>query len=79
MAPLIQAGVANKTSAVEVISFDKAFNNTPVVVVSPYYKGSEGGVGYAETIINITKTQFTVASSNAASNYFVTWIAVEPS
>jgi hypothetical protein len=77
MAQAIERGIANKTSVGKLtIRFTTPFNNIPGVVVSPYWKGQGEQVGDSETIMAVTRRNFTVVSGNAANNYFVSWIAV---
>ena len=74
MAQLIQTGMVNKTSVGElVIHFEKEFKDAPTVVVSPVW---HQGVGYSETIKDISSVQCTIISDNHASDYHVTWIAI---
>jgi hypothetical protein len=74
---LLQSGTVLKSTpgALE-IQFRQPFASTPVVVVSPFWNGSGQGVGYIETVTSINEHAFVVNSSNAASNYYVTWIAI---
>ena len=70
----MQAGRALKNAATVTIPFPRAFSNgkIPVVVVTPNWGG---GISYVERNTSVTNTGFTVASSNAASDYYVYWIA----
>ena len=70
----MQAGRALKNAATVTIPFPRAFSNgkIPVVVVTPNWGG---GISYVERITSVTNTGFIVASSNAASDYYVYWIA----
>jgi hypothetical protein len=77
MAQIIKTGLVNKTAAGSlVITFESPFVTMPEIVVSPFWKNSGQGVGYIETITSISLESFTINSGNAASNYFVTWIAI---
>lgn len=73
----VQAGSALKNSTTITINFHTPFATVPIVVISPFWQGSAGGVGVSETITAISTAQFTVASGNAAPNYYVNWIACE--
>jgi hypothetical protein len=74
---LLQSGTMLKsTPGAHEIQFRQPFASPPVVVISPFWNGSGGGVGYIETITSINENAFVVNSSNAATNYYVTWIAV---
>jgi len=74
---LLQSGTMLKsTPGAHEIQFRQPFASPPVVVISPFWNGSTGGVGYIETITSINENAFVVNSSNAATNYYVTWIAV---
>lgn len=76
---LIQSGAYRKTTTFATVNFPQHFGGTPTVVVSPWWQFQHSGVGHAETIEEITKTNFKLASANKANNYFVTWIAIGPS
>lgn len=77
MAQIIKTGLVNKTAEGPlVITFESPFVTMPEIVVSPFWKNSGQGVGYIETITSISLESFTINSKNAASNYFVTWIAI---
>jgi len=77
---LLQSGTMLKsTPGAHEIQFRQPFASPPVVVISPFWNGSGGGVGYIETITSINENAFVVNSSNAATNYYVTWIAVRRS
>jgi len=71
----IQFGCANKTEVSLTVRFPTPFDEIPVVVVSPVWENARRGVGHAETIDSVTRESFTVFSSNAAGNYFVSWMA----
>jgi len=74
---LLQSGTMLKsTPGAHEIQFRQPFASPPVVVISPFWNGSGGGVGYIETITSINENAFVVNSSNAGTNYYVTWIAV---
>ena len=74
---LLQSGtVLKSTPGAHEIQFRQPFASPPVVVISPFWNGSGGGVGYIETITSINENAFVVNSSNAATNYYVTWTAV---
>jgi hypothetical protein len=74
---LLQSGtVLKSTAGAHEIQFRQPFASPPVVVISPFWNGSGAGVGSIETITSINENAFVVNSSNAASNYYVTWIAI---
>jgi len=74
---ILQSGtVLKSTSGALEIQFRQPFASPPVVLISPFWNGSDRGVGYIETITSINENAFVVNSSNAATNYYVTWIAV---
>lgn len=56
------------------ISFPAAFSSIPAVVVTSEW--SNAGVGYVDTIYNVTTTGFNVHSGNRAPNYYVDWHAI---
>lgn len=77
--PIIDAGSALKNRTGELrIRFNRRFSRTPIVVVSPRWQGQNAQVSFVETISDVTTSGFTVVSDNAAGNYFVNWIAVQP-
>lgn len=76
MSQLTQTGSINKEDASEPVIFDHAYALPPVVLISPFYKGSATGVGYVPTITEITQQGFTVTGQNMAPNYYVNWLAV---
>ena len=73
---LIQFGYKRKTDIVCNIAFSQRFSTPPWVVVTPAWENAGREVGHAETIGRVTQTGVRLYSSNAASNYFVSWIAV---
>ena len=48
----------------------------PVVIVSPQWETPGGAVGHAETLSRVESHVFSTSSGNAASNYFVSWLAI---
>ncbi len=76
MSQFIQTGSVNKEGASVTVNFPTPYAVPPTVLISPFYKDSSGGVGFIPTITEITQQNFTVTSSNAASNYFVNWLAI---
>lgn len=73
---LIQFGCARKTAVECLIPFARRFDTPPRVVVTPFWEEAGREVGHAETIDRVTEDDFVLFSNNAASNYFVSWIAV---
>ena len=77
MAQVIQAGTALKAgTGIVTINFPTPFSQIPVVVVSPFWQNQGSAVGAIETIDTVSLESFSVASGNAASNYYVNWIAI---
>jgi hypothetical protein len=72
---VMETGSANKGLYQMRIYFSSAFVNTPVVVVSSWWDKQPNGVGYVETIVNITPNYFEIVSENSGANYFVNWMA----
>jgi hypothetical protein len=71
---LMVAGIWLKAASGSVdIPFGTTFSDQPIVVVSPNYTS---GVGSIETVTRVDKDKFQVTSANAASNFYVSWIAV---
>ena len=73
---LIQFGYKRKTDVVCNIAFSRRFSTPPWVVVTPAWENAGREVGHAETIGQVTQTGVRLYSSNAASNYSLSWIAV---
>ena len=73
---LIQFGCARKTAVERRIPFARRFDTPPRVVITPFWEEARREVGHAETIGSVTEDEFALFSNNAASNYFVSWIAV---
>lgn len=78
MPQFIQAGRAQKAGAGKLtIDFPKPFSKIPIVVVSPFWQNVGAQVGNIETIDTVSLESFTIVSNNAATNYYVNWIAIE--
>ncbi len=74
---LIQSGSALKVSQGNLtINFPTSFSNIPIVVVSSYWINRSMSVSHIETIVSINNSGFVVSSDNAASDYYVNWIAI---
>jgi hypothetical protein len=73
---MIQFGYKRKTEAVCNVDFTRRFSVPPSVVVTPAWENAGREVGHAETIGHVSQTGVRLYSSNAAQNYFVSWIAV---
>lgn len=74
---VIQTGRTPKTAVGEMtINFSPPFTTDfpPVVVATPFWES--GAVGLPETIRSVDLNGFRVDSKNAASDYYVSWIAV---
>jgi hypothetical protein len=75
----IQAGTVNKTAGGTLqVTFPKPFSGTPVVVLTPYWSLQANPVGSIETVVAVTSENFTLSSGNAASTYYVNWVAYGP-
>ncbi len=71
-----ETGTYNKTgSEIYRVYFQSPFSAPPVVFMSPWWNGSQGTLGSIETILDVTNEYFDAISGNAASNYFVNWMA----
>lgn len=70
---LIQWGAFLKNNTPHEQSFPKPFGQEPTVVISP--QGPDP-VTAAETLVDITTSNFTVNSTNKGPDYFVQWIAI---
>jgi hypothetical protein len=78
MALLIQSGKALKANTGKLtIKFPVPFQQTPNVIISHYWEKADAGVGCVDTIDTIYLDSFTVISQNAATNYYVNWIAIQ--
>ncbi len=71
---VMHIGRVNKVAETARVSFSRSFDSPPVILINAEW--SNDRVGRAETIKNIDADSFTVVSGNAASNYFVNWIAI---
>jgi hypothetical protein len=72
----IETGTYNKTgSGIYRVYFQSPFSLPPVVFLSPWWNGTQGNLGSIETILDVTNEYFDAISGNAASNYFVNWMA----
>ena len=75
----IQAGTINKPNQGTLpVKFPQPFTGTPVVVLTPYWALQSSPVGSIETVVAVTAENFTLASQNSGSNYFVNWVAYGP-
>jgi hypothetical protein len=73
MTQIIQHGTVVKNSPSITVYFSNPFPGTPTLEISPQWTG---GVGYAETITDVSSNSFTLTSNNQASNYKVHWIGI---
>ncbi len=72
----IETGTYNKTgSGIYRGYFQSPFSSPPVVFLSSWWNGTQGNLGSIETLLDVTKEYFDAISDNAASNYFVNWMA----
>jgi len=72
----IETGTYNKTgSGIYRVYFQSPFSAPPVVFLSSWWNGTQGNLGSIETILDVTNEYFDAISGNAASNYFVNWMA----
>ena len=77
MTQVIQTGKTLKAGTGKItINFPKPFAQIPVVVVSSFWENVGSQVGNIETIDTISLESFIIVSSNAATNYYVNWIAI---
>jgi len=77
MEQIIQKGKAQKLQQGEMsIDFNEPFKHLPIVVISPLWENQHVGVGYIDTITEITLEGFKVSSNNASASFFINWIAV---
>lgn len=74
---LITFGCTPKRDVEQYIHLGVKFDQPPIVIVTPEWRGSDRNVGHAETIDTIADNHFYVASDNVASSgYFVNWMAI---
>jgi hypothetical protein len=73
----LQTIKALKTTDSITVTFPAAFNNVPTVIVSSFWSGSSSPVGVSETVTAVSTTQCVITSGNAASNYYVSVLAVD--
>jgi hypothetical protein len=72
----IETGTCNKTgSGIYRVYFQSRFSVPPIVFLSPWWNGTQGNLGSIETLLDVTNEYFDAISGNAASNYFVNWVA----
>ena len=72
----IETGTYNKTgSEMYRVYFQSPFSAPPVVFLSSWWNGTQGNLGSIETLLDVTNEYFDAISGNAASNYFVNWMA----
>jgi hypothetical protein len=67
--------VQKSTGSVQV-NFPLPFKHIPVVILTSYWIGQGSGVGYVDTLSEVSTTKSTLVSGNAADNYYVNWLAV---
>ncbi len=73
----LQTIKAQKTTGSITVTFPTAFKNVPIVIVSSFWSGSSKAVGASETVTAVSTTQCIITSGNAASNYYVSVLAVD--
>jgi len=69
-------GSVRKTVGSVRVNFPSPFKHIPIVILTPHWIGQGQGVGYVETLSDVSTTGFTLVSGNAANNYYVMWLAV---
>lgn len=74
---LLQSGITNKTGGGKHrVYFSQAFKTPPTVALSPWWNDANSQVGSIETLVKVTTYYFEFISNNAATNYFVNWVAI---
>lgn len=71
---LIQWGYVIKNQVDIRISFPAVFGSIPAVVITSEWPNA--GVGFVDTIHDVTGNGFSVHSGNQAPNYWVNWTAI---
>ena len=72
----IETGTYNKSgSEIYRVYFQSPFSAPPVVFLSSWWNGTQGDLRSIETLLDVTNEYFEAISDNAASNYFVNWVA----
>jgi hypothetical protein len=76
----MQAGMLNKTSqTVTGESTGGRFSSSdPVTLLTSYWQGSTGGVGFLDTLDDSAATEFSVISGNMAANYYTNFLRANP-
>lgn len=76
---LFEANTVNKTAQGTVrVYFANDFSDPPIVILSSWWNDANSQVGHIETVTKVTAQYFEFTSQNAASNYFVNWVAMTP-
>lgn len=74
-----QTGLALKNQQGKVmVRFQVPFATTPTVVLTPYWKNRASAAAFPETLDSVSREGFTIASNNAAPDYYVSWMAYGP-
>ena|ERR1041384_8203537 len=61
------------------VNFPTPFEQAPVVLVTPFWKGEGASVGSIETVLtSTTNADCKITSGNQASNYWVNVLAIDP-
>jgi hypothetical protein len=61
------------------VGLPSAFDHTPAVLVTPFWRGQGESVGSIETVLTTNLTdECKITSGNEASNYWVNILAIEP-
>ena len=61
------------------VDFPMPFDQPPVVLVTPFWKGAGEPVGSIETVLtNVIPDECQIAAANQAPNYFVNVLAIDP-
>ena len=73
----IEWGMAHKPKEGSItVSFKVRFADPPAVLLTPHWAGEGKEVAYVETLEKVTHSEFKLVSTNAAENYFVSWVAI---
>jgi len=66
-----------RTSDPVSVTFPAPFNQPPVVLVTPFWKGQGEAVPSIETVTSVTAKDCQISSANQASNYYVNILAID--
>lgn len=82
----MQAGTVNKTGGgLQRVYFPKPFPKSangepvqPIVLLTPWYDQKNIHTGHIETLVYSTHEYFEYTSSNAQTDFYVSWVAIVP-